>query len=400
MMERVNLGSLSLPSGGSISVLLGPSSFWIQMLSMLSVQVLTCMVFAIITYNFVLNKRSSMSSFLLSFGFIIPSAYLIPFYFIEFSGVVNIAVMVGASAIAIMIPFTCIEALSDTSLPGVEDDLTRYVSYYSSIIPLERDKSGAAIPITRKELTKKALTVLIEAICLIFFMSIMEPCKYRLFAMPRQPNSLLPPSPLQLLHWAHLLNNFATACFTSQCLGVGTEAIGVIIAFLTGFKTIQMMKYPMLLSSSPSDFWGNRWNLMVHGYFKRGVFLPLVRNVKLSRSVAMMVTFLASGLIHEYVCLVTSMKYHLYPHLGDPYVPYYGRHLAFFMWNGFVLLLEYLLSPLPLFQWAKTHLPQPVVTALTLLTVLPISHWFTDEYIRSGFLSDYTLGFPLLVYHK
>jgi hypothetical protein len=114
----------------------------------------------------------------------------------------------------------------------------------------------------------------------------------------------------------------------------------------------------------------------------------------------MMVTFLVSGLLHEYVCCLIESKYRLYPGIASPYAPHYGRQSAFFLWNGGVVLLEYMLSPLPFFQRVKRTLPKPVITALVLLTVLPVSHWFTDEYIRSGFYSDYSMGFPLILFLK
>lgn len=112
----------------------------------------------------------------------------------------------------------------------------------------------------------------------------------------------------------------------------------------------------------------------------------------------MLVTFVVSGLLHEYVCWVIQSKYRLYPEIADPYEVAIGRHLLFFAWNGCLVLLDKLVSGLSLFQWVKTTLPKPVVTALVLLTVLPISHWFTDEYIRSGFFSDYSMGFPLIIF--
>ena len=63
-----------------------------------------------------------------------------------------------------------------------------------------------------------------------------------------------------------------------------------------------MMDNPLLKASSPSNFWSGRWNLVIHGALKRGVFKP-VYNLSSSKLVAILVTFLASGLFHEFILI-------------------------------------------------------------------------------------------------
>jgi hypothetical protein len=36
---------------------------------------------------------------------------------------------------------------------------------------------------------------------------------------------------------------------------------------------------PLVLSSSPHDFWGRRWNMVVHGFIRRSCFVPLLRQL-------------------------------------------------------------------------------------------------------------------------
>lgn len=73
-------------------------------------------------------------------------------------------------------------------------------------------------------------------------------------------------------------------------------------------------------------------------------------------------------------------------------------HMAFFAYNGIVVLIEYALKGNKFIAEMNKALPKPAITALVLLTVMPVSHWFTDEYVMSGFYSDYSLGFPRIVY--
>jgi hypothetical protein len=50
-----------------------------------------------------------------------------------------------------------------------------------------------------------------------------------------------------------------------------------------------------------------------------------------------------------------------------------------------------------LVEMHKNHVPRHLQTAMVLLTVLPVAHWFTNEYIQSGIYNDAAWGFPLLV---
>ena len=42
-----------------------------------------------------------------------------------------------------------------------------------------------------------------------------------------------------------------------------------------GFVPRTMWRAPLLASTSAADFWGRRWNLLIHGLFRRTVFRPL-----------------------------------------------------------------------------------------------------------------------------
>ncbi|MDX2019106.1 MAG: MBOAT family protein [Deltaproteobacteria bacterium] len=69
---------------------------------------------------------------------------------------------------------------------------------------------------------------------------------------------------------------------------------------LCGFATQEVFAAPFL-SRSPGEFWGQRWNLFVNHFFRRHVFMPLIKR-GVFRAAA--VVFLLSGLAHEYFVLV------------------------------------------------------------------------------------------------
>jgi Membrane bound O-acyl transferase family len=69
---------------------------------------------------------------------------------------------------------------------------------------------------------------------------------------------------------------------------------------LTGLKCETVMENPLMQSSSLTELWGKKWNKLVEGVLKRGVYIPL-RKSGLSKIPASFGTFLASGLFHEWL---------------------------------------------------------------------------------------------------
>jgi hypothetical protein len=172
---------------------------------------------------------------------------------------------------------------------------------------------------------------------------------------------------------------------------------------------------PLTQATSPSDFWGRRWDRPVASALKRGAYRPL-RRAGVSRNVASVLTFALSGLIHEYVLYFMSLRRRSFSTDGTGSYSSYsysywtsptrGRQGLFFVVNGAVLVTERLLEARrktdgaldSLMTALGRRLPRPVRTALVLLVVLPIGHWFTDEYVETSFFADASVGFPRLTW--
>jgi hypothetical protein len=189
--------------------------------------------------------------------------------------------------------------------------------------------------------------------------------------------------------------------FSYPCAG-GASGLGLLQSVGTGYAMESFSDSPLTKSTSPSDFWGRRWDRPVQSALSRGAFRPL-RKAGYSRHAAAVATFMVSGVLHEYVLHLMSLRH--YPDdsipnnpLREPYRPTFGSHFVFFVWNGVLLLLERALQGNAIIDWMRTSLPRPIRTLLVLLMVLPISHLFTDEYIKSCFFSDAAFGFPKIVY--
>mmetsp|Transcript_8947 Transcript_8947/g.10372 ORF Transcript_8947/g.10372 Transcript_8947/m.10372 type:complete len:154 (-) Transcript_8947:73-534(-) len=149
------------------------------------------------------------------------------------------------------------------------------------------------------------------------------------------------------------------------------------------------MNDPLLSSASPSDFWSGRWNLVIHGALKRGVFKPIYK-ISSNKFVAVMGTFLFSGLLHEYILIVIHP-----PHLN--FKPSLGKETAFMMWNAGLICIEVLIGHLTIFSWIKNHLPKPLVSILVICTAMPVAHWFLHPISKSDMLTVHgTMAFPMI----
>jgi hypothetical protein len=182
----------------------------------------------------------------------------------------------------------------------------------------------------------------------------------------------------------HLGNCFFVALFFQQALALGDSCMGNAVQWWTGFKVLKSMRNPMLEASSPSDFWGRRWNRIVHSVMKRGVYKP-VRKYCNSATLASLLVFVASGLFHEW--LVHAVV--IYGREDMASNVYIGSNSAFFLWNFKVILVEKLIVGSALVQSVGSIMPRPLLTLTIIMSSLPVAHWFGNPYLSGGFFADY-----------
>ncbi|XP_074567551.1 putative long-chain-alcohol O-fatty-acyltransferase 4 [Curcuma longa] len=118
------------------------------------------------------------------------------------------------------------------------------------------------------------------------------------------------------------------------------------------------------LSTSLTDFWGRRWNIMVSAILRPSVYLP-VRN-RCGRPAGVLATFLVSGLMHEFMFWYMTLA------------PPTGEATAFFEIHAVCVVAEEVARRL---GW---RLPAPVATPLTLGFVAATGFWlFFPPILRS-----------------
>ena len=152
------------------------------------------------------------------------------------------------------------------------------------------------------------------------------------------------------------------------------------------------MRNPLTESTSPTDFWGRRWNVLIHSVLKGGVYKPIRKYH--SRTVAIIGTFLASGLFHEWLIYTTfipsSDQLDEDGNCPNCYRPVYGVTTIFFLWQAMLVAYEIALkvsfgNDSKLLQSIARQVPRSVRTALVIAMGIPPALYFCEPYARSDF---------------
>eukprot|EP01083_Nonionella_stella_P193692 715077_1 len=110
---------------------------------------------------------------------------------------------------------------------------------------------------------------------------------------------------------------------------------------IIGYKCVQIMNCPMFLSTSPSDFWTKRWNMLIHNLLKRGIYKPIRRHCSIFLATA--AVFIFSGVMHEWVvhiCFVYHRTNIPQDAFFKPSNIVFGANMAFFVYGFVPIALE------------------------------------------------------------
>jgi hypothetical protein len=392
--ERVPQFFFTVPNVGSFGLISFDPMFWNQAFALLMMQSVINILAAIVIYTFIVKKSGSASAYLIGYGVVCPLLVYIPFRIIEALDLRNIAFICSASlTIPSLLFFRCLEAMHQTLPSFAKQSLGQFILYYASSLQFNFDpKTEMPVPLTRKEVKARLGSFASLFVQTALLYSLLIPNDYVLFPR-REIRSLT-----DLFYWGNLCNNYLMAYLTGIALESGATGLGLLTSLISGMSTMEISDSPLTRSTSPSDFWGQRWDRIIGSGLRRGVFRP-VRQWGFSRPFAVLATFAASGILHEYVLVVLAVRGHRHNGEDDePYAPVFGKQFCFFAWNAVVILLEHAIEGHSIIQWMEVNLSTPVRTALVLMTVLPIAFMFTDEYVACGFYSDISMGFPKVVF--
>eukprot|EP00012_Vannella_robusta_P004414 CAMPEP_0206192072 /NCGR_PEP_ID=MMETSP0166-20121206/5735_1 /ASSEMBLY_ACC=CAM_ASM_000260 /TAXON_ID=95228 /ORGANISM="Vannella robusta, Strain DIVA3 518/3/11/1/6" /LENGTH=293 /DNA_ID=CAMNT_0053608487 /DNA_START=1023 /DNA_END=1904 /DNA_ORIENTATION=+ len=128
------------------------------------------------------------------------------------------------------------------------------------------------------------------------------------------------------------------------------------------------------LSSSITELWGKRYNLLISEMLKNSVFLPMKRLLNVSNTIAGLSSFAMSGILHMYVIIAT---------FG---VGYEVRTLSFFLIHGIACSVDaYFHSKRPR---GSSLLPLPLSIFITLAFVAITTPLYTRPLIYPSMIGD------------
>jgi hypothetical protein len=329
-----------------------------------------------------------IESYLFGWGIVIPLSFYIPYCIVYVFHIQNKSIKLSTATTTFIVAFRCIEAMYHTSPHTVEYNINTYLIYYSSLLHFQWNHiTHKRRKIRIVEFIHNTLSFIGTLILLSIVLSYEMHYNFEPFVTPiRQIDNVN--FTLDIFHIGHILNMYLLAILTYLTLSFGLEITG-IGEQVKGYYTNPIFHNPLFTSRSPSDFWSRKWNNMIHTILKYGTFYPAQQY--LSKRMALLLTFAMSGLMHEYVW--TLIFYH---HPDDDkgeefkFIPQLSKVTAFFTWNGIIMLLERPLTPY--IRPISSKLPTIVVSTLVVLTALPVSHWYTGDWVVGGVFRNLSLG--------
>lgn len=254
--------------------------------------------------------------------------------------------------------FRWLELICGTGPKGFDDSFKNFVIYFASPAEVLFDEKGQ-LKASRDGLVSEVLLRIAKHMLIgTFVLSLGRATDFSPFLSGRDPAAM------PFLGFPLALPAVYLQTLFAYCTLATAMLMHRLPAALAGIETVDPMQNPLLCSVSLRDFWGRRWNLVVHRLMKRSFFLPLAG---LSPRLGGFLAFLMSGLFHEYMWLAVNW------HQRDSYVP--GLCLVFFLVQFILCALESALAPTALGQQLAA-LPQPLRTVLTTCVILPFGPLF------------------------
>lgn len=351
-------------------------------------QIAIANLLGVVAYYGIIRTKNVPTKYLVGFGFIIPVALCLPFPLIEMLDIRALSLRLGLIAAPLTCTLKCLEAIYDVTPKYAMSSMTEFLQHFGFIqYPKIDPQTKQGIPVTVKSHFNCWLKYVKHALINGVIYSIFIPCSFQPFSPSRPDTDVYIATDMK-----QLLNNLLVAVMVSWSLVFSMNGVGCIIQLLGGFQTEDVVNNPIFGSISPSDFWGNRWNKLIHRGLKQGVYKPVWAETG-SRNLATMATFLASGLAHEYTWAV---MFYASSHEDEKYVAPFGKTMLFFGWNGILLVVEHWVGRN---RWSAIVKPMPriLVSLLVVLTALPVGHLFTGDFRYGGYFDSLVTAWPMVV---
>jgi Membrane bound O-acyl transferase family len=352
--------------------LFAPSAMvWTEMAGLTIIMLSWLALLSIPVYKYLVNNARTTTAYLIGWGLLVPACMIVPTYIFDAIGVIHkylrfILVLVSPTSM-----FRTIEAMYGFCPPHITASWKEFAIYFASPLVYRYDKKNQQyIKPTWSDVIKQCFSfaqgiVVASAFYSCFFVF---PSVFPSLGHAHDKIHLF--NPTYIFNPITLKDGALYALLFQIFLAVSSKAIVILSSVLIGRETVPLMDNPMLKSTSASDFWGRRWNTLIHASLKQGVYKP-VKYLGASHGVAVLATFFVSGLFHEWIMPIVMSDYNYTV----------GSSMLFFLWQGIVIVLERHTQGFGL----PKHLARPLLTFCIVMLGLPPSPWFCDAYVNSNF---------------
>ena len=249
------------------------------------------------------GKHDTTLAYLLGYGIFLPFWVLTPMYLIVTLGITNTVFRLVIGTIPTVTFFRTLEVMYGYYPACATQSLPKFALYYASLFPVRVDEKGNDYVKATSSAIQTNFYLYLRGNILtggLHSLYLAYPDIFIDFGVPltalEKANRY---SIATIFQWRTLWHNLCFAFFFKtymQTCGYGLQLMTILI---TGRQLEEMWIDPLSGSISFSDFWSRRWNQAVHRTLKRGVFLPVRRYAP--KYVAILATFLASGIFHEWL---------------------------------------------------------------------------------------------------
>jgi len=349
----------------------------------------------LIVYRYIVESRrsskpgiggASAQAIVVATGLILPFWVFSPKYLADILHLNNITFRF---CFCVMSPttslFRTIEALFGFTPPHAMASEADFVLNYTSICLLSFDKkANKYVYVKLMDVAKRAMTFF----AMLFVTGLTQSAFQLSDYFPTLGGGLTSPPPgwfesstvLDIRLWGDsIMCGFLFLMYITTL----SEGLALVTHLLTGLQTDRVNIYPLIASNSPSDFWGRRWNRIVHACLKGGAYKP-VRSLTSSHTTGTAAAFIASGLFHEWALVGTMPNYDVV----------YGPTTLFFVWQAGLLIVEVLTKDWYLWSLLGESVPQPFKSLCLVVLGAPLGHFFVEPYVHSDMFPHGSVLFP------
>lgn len=264
---------------------------------------------------------------------------------------------------------------------GADANLWTWLCWFT-LLPEPQFTKGKLCKATIQEITVQLQTIGCKVLSLFLLLTYLRNCHS--FQYDNNDTRIISFELNQ--YWHGMLHIWLIYLFASFC-----EDFSILmnLPLTKGAKWNFGFDNPLLASRTFAETWGVRWNLPVQILLKRTIYAPARRSLGIAKELSIVLTFLGSGLLHEY---------NFWIHNYRGYQP--GRATVFFVGMSFIMMLDATIrSQIPAsWQSITDRIPSVVISAALTFSVSGIfSSFFMQSWLNAGFFESSLELFPHLV---